>query len=143
MTTTTATMKPGTLINCGKCDGTGRIRAFAHIVGGMCFACQGEGKVAVRKPLPSLPRPPARRDGLFVVFYFANPDGSHDDAREDGTRDDYTTECGPAWETFGDAAEHIGGLRRSNRGLDYRLMKTVDGIFVDVGTGERFPGFLA
>jgi len=30
-------------IKCGKCDGAGRIRAFAHVAGGTCFACKGAG----------------------------------------------------------------------------------------------------
>ena len=30
-------------ITCGKCGGTGTIRAFAHIQGGQCFACKGVG----------------------------------------------------------------------------------------------------
>ena len=28
---------------CGKCGGTGRIREYAHIAAGVCFACNGSG----------------------------------------------------------------------------------------------------
>lgn len=28
---------------CGKCDGTGMIRAFEHVAGGVCFECKGYG----------------------------------------------------------------------------------------------------
>jgi len=31
--------------NCIKCDGKGIIKAFSHVVGGTCFACNGTGKV--------------------------------------------------------------------------------------------------
>lgn len=31
------------VVDCGKCGGTGIIRAFAHIAGGTCFACKGVG----------------------------------------------------------------------------------------------------
>lgn len=30
---------------CYKCDGTGYIRAFSHVEGGVCFACGGSPKV--------------------------------------------------------------------------------------------------
>jgi hypothetical protein len=34
-------------LQCQKCDGTGRIRAFSHIEDGSCFQCSGTG---VRRP---------------------------------------------------------------------------------------------
>jgi hypothetical protein len=30
-------------VECGKCDGAGRIGAFAHVLRGVCFACEGRG----------------------------------------------------------------------------------------------------
>lgn len=30
-------------INCPKCDGRGRIAAFGHVQGGVCFSCGGTG----------------------------------------------------------------------------------------------------
>jgi hypothetical protein len=35
---------------CHKCDGSGHIRAFSHILGGVCFTCAGSGRVEVRRP---------------------------------------------------------------------------------------------
>ena len=32
---------------CGRCDGSGVIRAFGHYVNGVCFACHGTGKLTV------------------------------------------------------------------------------------------------
>lgn len=29
---------------CSRCEGAGRIRAFSHVVGGVCFRCGGTGK---------------------------------------------------------------------------------------------------
>ena len=40
-TTTTTTTQ------CGKCDGTGQIRAYRHIANGCCFWCKGTGVLAV------------------------------------------------------------------------------------------------
>lgn len=34
---------------CDRCNGEGRIRSFNHVLGGICFKCQGSGKVD-RKP---------------------------------------------------------------------------------------------
>lgn len=31
---------------CPKCDGTGNLRAFSHIVSGRCFQCAGTGTVS-------------------------------------------------------------------------------------------------
>lgn len=28
---------------CGRCHGSGKIGAFAHVAGGVCFACGGDG----------------------------------------------------------------------------------------------------
>ena len=33
---------------CPKCDGTGNLRAFSHIVSGRCFCCGGAGVVTVK-----------------------------------------------------------------------------------------------
>lgn len=41
MTTTTHTV----LRPCVKCTGTGRIRAYSHVAGGVCFPCAGTGRV--------------------------------------------------------------------------------------------------
>ena len=30
-------------VTCAKCDGTGQIRAFNHVQGGVCFSCGGKG----------------------------------------------------------------------------------------------------
>jgi cytochrome c553 len=29
---------------CGRCHGAGRIGAFAHVAGGVCFECGGDGR---------------------------------------------------------------------------------------------------
>jgi len=34
---------------CGKCDGKGRIDAFSYYANGVCFWCQGAGKIKQRK----------------------------------------------------------------------------------------------
>lgn len=31
---------------CIKCDGSGHINAFGHIIGGKCFLCNGTGKIS-------------------------------------------------------------------------------------------------
>ena len=31
---------------CGKCDATGRIRAFSHYAAGVCFDCGGSGRIS-------------------------------------------------------------------------------------------------
>jgi hypothetical protein len=62
---------------CPKCDGTGNLRAFSHIVSGRCFQCAGSGTVAVKlseataapvstiptRDLPGFGRCDVRRDG--------------------------------------------------------------------------------
>ena len=35
------------LVDCMKCDGRGRINAFAHVVAGRCFDCEGAGKISI------------------------------------------------------------------------------------------------
>ena len=35
-----------TAATCGKCDGTGRLPHYGHIASGVCFDCQGSGKVS-------------------------------------------------------------------------------------------------
>ena len=46
---------------CPKCGGSGRIKAFGHIEGGVCFACKGKGriygKVKVTPPAPKVATP--------------------------------------------------------------------------------------
>lgn len=42
-------MKTKQSCECPKCDGSGRISAFAHIESGACFRCGGSGKIAFRK----------------------------------------------------------------------------------------------
>jgi hypothetical protein len=34
---------------CGKCNGQRKLRGFAHVENGICFACNGSGKVTVKK----------------------------------------------------------------------------------------------
>ncbi|MFZ9748217.1 MAG: hypothetical protein ACO3G4_16490, partial [Opitutaceae bacterium] len=41
---TSTTTMTGT---CGRCDGTGKIAAFNHYAGGVCFACSGSGVAEV------------------------------------------------------------------------------------------------
>lgn len=44
----TATRPAATVLRpCGKCDGKGRINAYGHVAGGVCFACAGHGTVEV------------------------------------------------------------------------------------------------
>lgn len=38
---------------CTRCDGSGRIRAFGHVLGGVCFKCNGSGKQARKPSKPS------------------------------------------------------------------------------------------
>ena len=33
---------------CDRCDGTGRVPHYGHIANGICFQCQGSGKVSFR-----------------------------------------------------------------------------------------------
>lgn len=33
---------------CGKCDGKGTINAFAHVAKGVCFQCEGTGRLPYR-----------------------------------------------------------------------------------------------
>jgi hypothetical protein len=40
-------------VECMKCSGTGHIQAFNHIMGGVCFACEGKGY----RMLKSIPKP--------------------------------------------------------------------------------------
>ena len=35
-----------TIANCAKCNGTGRLGHYGHIANGVCFDCQGTGKVS-------------------------------------------------------------------------------------------------
>jgi hypothetical protein len=37
-------------VECGKCLGKGRINAFRHVVGGTCFACNGQGFKMQKNP---------------------------------------------------------------------------------------------
>jgi hypothetical protein len=34
--------------DCPKCNGIGHIQGYAHIAGGVCFQCKGEGRLAYR-----------------------------------------------------------------------------------------------
>lgn len=41
-------------VSCVKCDGSGYIKAFDHVVGGVCFSCSGKGyRMMKREPVPS------------------------------------------------------------------------------------------
>ena len=40
-------------VECMKCSGTGYIRAFNHVMGGVCFSCGGKGY----KMMKSIPKP--------------------------------------------------------------------------------------
>lgn len=50
---TTQTTKRGngtagrTMIQCPRCSGSGRIKAFGHVSGGVCFLCDGTGRAEV------------------------------------------------------------------------------------------------
>lgn len=47
------TKSPGQY-SCGRCSGQGRIRAFSHVLGGVCLKCHGTGRVETKpaaKPL--------------------------------------------------------------------------------------------
>lgn len=44
---------------CSKCNGSGYLSVFAHYAGGVCFACSGSGRVAVRKA-PATRQPAGR-----------------------------------------------------------------------------------
>jgi hypothetical protein len=61
---------------CGKCDGLGIIRAFAHLDNGRCYACQGAGTLE----LSAAPMSAARKadlDGEIMSYIeFANTDNS-------------------------------------------------------------------
>lgn len=51
-------------VECSKCSGKGNISAFGHVLGGVCFSCNGVGyKVLKNKPRPSK---------SFVFFYLWN-----------------------------------------------------------------------
>jgi hypothetical protein len=39
---------------CNRCSGTGEIRAFGHVMGGVCFKCGGKGTQTSR---PAKPQP--------------------------------------------------------------------------------------
>jgi hypothetical protein len=43
-----ATQTKKTTYACGKCEGRGFLRSFSHIANGVCFACEGTGKVTVK-----------------------------------------------------------------------------------------------
>lgn len=43
--TTTQTTQAGR-VTCGRCGGDGRLVAFSHVKGGVCFQCEGLGTVA-------------------------------------------------------------------------------------------------
>lgn len=43
-------------ITCPKCSGNGYIAAFAGVAGGVCFKCNGEGRVAYRAPRKYTPK---------------------------------------------------------------------------------------
>lgn len=62
--------------DCPRCvNGTGRISAFSHVKGGICFKCGGRGKITLkRKPRPSM-RFVAMQDfgdgrGFVMTFFF-------------------------------------------------------------------------
>lgn len=37
-------------IECPRCDGTGYIKAYGHVADGICFKCEGTGKVNAPRP---------------------------------------------------------------------------------------------
>jgi DnaJ-class molecular chaperone len=53
--------------NCPKCDGHGQIRAFSNVAGGVCFKCNGNGKLAGKKPV-SAQRWAFCADGSVIVW---------------------------------------------------------------------------
>lgn len=44
-------------VACGKCDGSGRIKAFGHIESGRCFGCAGTGRLDASKLTQSSLKP--------------------------------------------------------------------------------------
>ena len=50
------------------CNGTGSMPWFAHIEGGICFGCRGQGWILGRGPQQPRPqRPQWRREGNRIV----------------------------------------------------------------------------
>lgn len=43
-----------TMIECKRCDGTGRLAHFGHVHNGVCLKCRGAGKVAKTKRLKTV-----------------------------------------------------------------------------------------
>ena len=39
--------------DCGKCNGTGDLKMYKHVAGGVCFTCGGTGKVSRKPAAPS------------------------------------------------------------------------------------------
>lgn len=37
---------------CGTCDGSGYLRHFAHVDGGICYTCDGTGEIEISDPPP-------------------------------------------------------------------------------------------
>lgn len=52
---------------CSRCRGNGRLNAFSHVIGGVCFKCGGTGTQAT-KPTESLP--------LFAVMFVNRATGA-------------------------------------------------------------------
>ncbi|MGV0982341.1 MAG: hypothetical protein ACOYB0_08275 [Polynucleobacter sp.] len=68
------------LYPCQRCEGTGTIRAFAHVMGGVCFKCAGRGTVAT-KPRASNPKfavfGMSRESGApFLAYYVTAPNAA-------------------------------------------------------------------
>jgi hypothetical protein len=36
-------------VTCGKCNGIGRIDVYSHVLGGVCFSCDGRGHREVKR----------------------------------------------------------------------------------------------
>lgn len=52
---------------CSRCQGRGRLTAFSHVIGGVCFKCGGTGAQAT-KPTEALP--------LFAVMFVSRATGA-------------------------------------------------------------------
>lgn len=69
-------MSAPVLVDCGKCGGTGNIRAYGNILGGVCFRCKGAGKVKYRKPRqPKVIGWKPGKDQSDRYFWEDRPDG--------------------------------------------------------------------
>ncbi|MCP3669979.1 MAG: hypothetical protein GY814_06020 [Gammaproteobacteria bacterium] len=73
-----------TNIKCMDCGGAGKIQAFSHISGGICFSCDGTGRedIATAKQVAKGEAPRCRNTFVYVMpngdfrMFVIYPDGS-------------------------------------------------------------------